>query len=132
MQTGYEMACKARDNSYSPYSKFPVGCSMILKDGTVITGTNVENVSLGGTICAERSAMCSLISQGLNPDDIVEIHITALTDQTIKPCGICRQFLSEFIDETVKFYLYTKDGSCETYTIKDLFPNAFYKKELNV
>ena len=85
-------------NSYSPYSKFRVACSIIMKDNTFIKGVNVENKSYGLTICAERNAMTSLISQGYNYKDIDYVIVVSDTADKIIPCGACLQFLNEFIN----------------------------------
>ena len=57
-------ALEAKTNSYSPYSKFRVGCSLLTEDDTIFTGCNVENASYGLTICAERTAICKAVSEG--------------------------------------------------------------------
>jgi cytidine deaminase len=80
--------------SYSPYSKFPVGAALLLKNGHIITGTNVENASYGLGICAERVAIVKAISEGNN-----EFEAIAIVSGKIKncyPCGSCLQFMSEF------------------------------------
>lgn len=87
-------AIKARKLSYSPYSKFPVGAALLCEDGTIITGTNVENGSYGLTICAERVAITKAVSQGIRK--FKAIAIVADTSQPCPPCGACRQFISEF------------------------------------
>lgn len=57
-------ALEAKTYSYSPYSKFRVGCSLLTEDDTIFTGCNVENASYGLTICAERTAICKAVSEG--------------------------------------------------------------------
>jgi cytidine deaminase len=59
-----EKAIEAKQHSYSPYSRFRVGCSLVTEDGQFFTGCNVENASYGLTICAERTALCNAVSQG--------------------------------------------------------------------
>ena len=68
-------ALMAREKAYVPYSRFKVGAAILLKDGTYIHGCNVENGSYPLGNCAERSALFSLVSQGYDPKDIVEITI---------------------------------------------------------
>jgi cytidine deaminase len=90
----FHKASDAKQNSYSPYSKFRVGAALLAKDGRVFTGTNVENASYGGAICAERSAVVSAVSCGCTEFDA--IMITTDVDDLIAPCGFCRQFMVEF------------------------------------
>jgi|SRR5271165_126930 homotetrameric cytidine deaminase len=92
-----EQARRAALNSYSPYSGFRVGAALLLTNGEVVTGTNVENVSYGVTICAERSALVGAVSR-FGPDIRVEaVAVANLNDAASPPCGACRQMLSEFI-----------------------------------
>jgi homotetrameric cytidine deaminase len=90
-------ARRAALHSYSPYSSFRVGAALRLTNGAVVTGTNVENVSYGLTICAERSALVSAVSQ-FGPEIRVEaVAVANLSDAASPPCGACRQVLAEFI-----------------------------------
>ncbi|HOV15649.1 MAG TPA: cytidine deaminase, partial [Spirochaetota bacterium] len=90
-----EKAKKVALNSYSPYSKFRVGASLLTKNGEIFCGTNVENGSFGGTICAERVAITTAISNGYR--DFEAICVVGLDCKNyIYPCGICLQFISEF------------------------------------
>jgi len=85
-------------NSYAPYSAFRVGSALLLSNGEVITGANVENVSYGLTICAERSAVVTAISR-FGPDIRIEaVAVVNLNDSPSPPCGACRQVLAEFIE----------------------------------
>ena len=93
-----EEARKAALHSYSPYSGFRVGAALRLASGEVVTGTNVENVSYGLTICAERSALVRAVAQ-FGPDvRIAAAAIVNLNDAPSPPCGACRQVLAEFMD----------------------------------
>jgi len=89
-------ARKAADMAYVPYSKFRVGAALLCKDGTIITGCNVENRSFGLTICAERNAIAAAITKGRITFDAVAIS-TPDSVEPVGPCGACRQVLSEFI-----------------------------------
>ena len=96
--TSKELLLKAREAagfSYSPYSNFRVGAALLTKDGKIFTGTNVENRSYGGTICAERTAVCKAVSEGYKEFDSIAI-IGLDTDKILPPCGMCRQFMTEF------------------------------------
>ncbi len=93
-------ALKARNNAHTPYSGFHVGAALLCADGQVIVGANVENASFGGTICAERSALCAAVSQGKREFAAIAI-VGGLAEEEIPqkicpPCGICRQFMTEF------------------------------------
>ena len=80
--------------SYAPYSKFRVSCVLESEDGKLFTGVNVENVSYGLTICAERTAICKAVSEGHQRFKRIVI---ACDDPNVKisPCGACRQVLHE-------------------------------------
>jgi cytidine deaminase len=89
-----DSAEQARENSYSPYSKFRVGCALLTKDGNIIKGANIENASYGLTICAERSALVTAASAGER--NLPLAVVTTDMDYAVTPCGACRQFLHEF------------------------------------
>ena len=118
------------ENSYSPYSNFKVGAAILLTDGTVVTGTNVENASFGATICAERSAIVSLISQGLNPKDIKKIAITSYMDTFTPPCALCRQVMGEFFNDDVEIIMGNKNLDTKVTSIEEILQYRFTKKEL--
>ncbi|XP_052820801.1 cytidine deaminase-like [Mya arenaria] len=86
---------EAKEQSYSPYSKFRVGAALLCQDGRIYTGCNVENVSYGLTICAERTALVKAVSEGHRKFKAIAIA-SDLANKTISPCGACRQFLVEF------------------------------------
>lgn len=89
----------AREQAYAPYSNFAVGAALLGKSGNIFTGCNVENVSLGLTICAERSAVTAAVQAGER--GFVAIAIAAASAAAIVPCGACRQVLAEFNDSMV-------------------------------
>jgi homotetrameric cytidine deaminase len=91
-------ARKVAENSYSPYSGFRVGASLHLKSVQVVTGTNVENVSYGLTICAERAALVRAVSEFGPNLRIQAVAVANLNDAASPPCGACRQMLAEFMD----------------------------------
>ncbi|VDM46906.1 unnamed protein product [Toxocara canis] len=98
-------AKRAMEKAYCPYSKFRVGAALLTKDGTVITGGNVENASYGGTICAERSAVVRAVAEGHT--EFKAIAVAGATAEPISPCGICRQFLVEFGNMQVIYCVYS-------------------------
>lgn len=119
-------ACQERQRSYSPYSKFRVGAALLGRSGTVYLGTNVENVSFGLAICAERSAVARAVSDG--EQDFVAIAICADGPQPTAPCGACRQVLLEFGPQ-MQVILAGEDGlagETRELTVADLLPHAFF------
>lgn len=89
-----EAALKVRLNAFAPYSQFLVGAALLDSDGVIHTGCNVENISFGLTICAERGAVMGAVAKGKR--SFVAIAIVADSDVPLSPCGACRQFLAEF------------------------------------
>ena len=91
-------AIKATQHAYAPYSKFSVGCAILLENKQIITGTNVENASYPVGICAERTALSHVVSNHPN-ERIRSMAISYLSekvsDEVIFPCGMCRQFILE-------------------------------------
>jgi homotetrameric cytidine deaminase len=92
-----ENAREAALKSYSPYSGFKVGAALMLAGGQIVTGTNVENVSFGLTICAERSALVRAIAEFGPQIRVAAVAIANLNSAASPPCGACRQMLAEFI-----------------------------------
>lgn len=93
-------ALEASKGAYAPYSHFHVGCAVALNDGTVVTGNNQENPAFPSSLCAERTALYYLGSQGKG-GQIQKIAIRAtsrdkLIGQPVTPCGACRQVMLEY------------------------------------
>ena len=84
-------ANRARDNAYAPYSQYRVGCAVLLKDGTVIKGINIENASYGVTICAERSAMATIITAGMQKNIMALAVVTSLSPRA-RPAACVANF----------------------------------------
>jgi cytidine deaminase len=95
MKKLFEAAVGASGKSYSPYSHFPVGAALLMTDGTIVTGANIENRSFGLTNCAERSAVFTAVSAGWRTFSALAIA-TPESDYPVGPCGACRQVLTEF------------------------------------
>jgi cytidine deaminase len=112
----YEHAIAAADVAYAPYSNFHVGAALLLRDGTVVTGVNVENAAYPLGICSERCALGRAVAQGAKPGDIEAIAITA------SPCGGCRQWLSEFKLDRVAFM---HEGELLVRRPDELLPDSF-------
>ena len=117
------MARDAAQDSYSPYSHFPVGAALECADGSVFTGCNVENAALGDTICAERTACVKAVSEGYR--DYVRLAIYAESQDYCMPCGSCRQFLSEFNDGELEILCCRADGRYVSYRLRQLLPYTF-------
>ncbi len=122
-------AIDARKNAYSPYSKFAVGAAILLKDGSVIKGSNIENASFGLSNCAERSALFSLYSQGYKKEDIVAMAVSANTNEPVSPCGACRQVINELFPKDAPIYLTNLGSKVKKVTIKELLPYSFEEVE---
>ncbi len=108
-----DLAKQAAQNAYAPYSGFRVGAALRLANGEIVTGTNVENVSYGLTICAERSALVRAVSQFGPKIRIEAVAVANLNDAPSPPCGACRQVLSEFIQPDTPVIFPADNGPCD-------------------
>ena len=120
-------ARKAAENAYSPYSKFRVGAALQLTSGEVVTGANVENVSYGLTICAERSALVRAVAEFGPKIRIAAVAVANLNGTPSPPCGACRQVLSEFVLPQAPVIFPVTDG-VRTMAFSGLLPLAFELK----
>ncbi|AHH10800.1 cytidine deaminase [Borrelia coriaceae] len=130
----FQLAEAARNNSYSPYSKFKVGACIKTKNNAFFQGSNVENASFGATRCAEQTAIMNMISSvGTQKIDFILITTTPAS----VPCAICRQVMSEFFEEDTKILMTDPNQFNATntvsqiYTLKDLLQIPFNKQELS-
>jgi len=121
-------AIVARENAYAPYSKFQVGAAVITQNNNVFTGCNVENASYGGTICAERVALCKAVSSG--DRNIKAIAIVYDEENFASPCGICRQFIYEFGSE-IEVIMAKLNGEYKIKEISELLPDGFGNESFN-
>lgn len=115
-------ACAAREQAYAPYSKFKVGAAIIGGTGTIYDGANVENVSFGLTICAERAAIAKAVSAGERSIQAVAV----CTENGVTPCGACRQVIREFAADC-PVYLVDGDGRRRETSLAALLPESFGK-----
>jgi homotetrameric cytidine deaminase len=122
-----EQARQAALHSYSPYSGFRVGAALKLTTGEVVTGTNVENVSYGLTICAERSALVRAVAQFGPQIRIEAVAVANLNDAASPPCGACRQVLAEFSRPDTLVAFPSAEGM-RTMRFADLLPLGFDMK----
>jgi cytidine deaminase len=117
----YRRAFEAASNSYSPYSHFPVGAALLLPDGKISTGVNVENRSFGLSNCAERTAVFSAAASGYRTFQAIAIA-TPASVTPVGPCGACRQVLSEFAPpDTPVIFGASSENLVET-TLGELLP----------
>jgi len=110
-----------REKAYAPYSRFQVGAALRTRGGLVFCGCNVENLSFGLTVCAERAAVFAAIAAG--EKDFEAIAVVADSVQPVTPCGACRQVLVEFSSD-LKIYSENLQGQRYEATIAELLPRA--------
>ncbi|MEB3298959.1 MAG: cytidine deaminase [Candidatus Sericytochromatia bacterium] len=112
----------ARVNAYAPYSGFPVGAALLLADGTVVRGVNVENRTFGLTVCAERTAVATAVAAGHR--QFLALAVSAERAAPCPPCGACRQVLAEF-SPSLPIYLEGPDGTPVVHDLGQLLPEQF-------
>lgn len=120
-------ALEIKNKAYTPYSNFNVGCVVKTKTGKIYKGVNIENASYSPTLCAERNALSTAITDGER--DFAYIVVTGDSEYTY-PCGVCRQFIREFADSDTKIIVAKDVENYKTYTIDNLLPYSFSKKDL--
>ena len=117
----FRLAKGMLDKAYAPFSKFSVGAALLTNDGEIYTGVNVENSSLGATICAERTAFVKAVSEGRKDFDTVAV---VSSEGAVLPCGICRQFMFEFGDD-LRVITGEDEDHLKVYKITELLPEGF-------
>ena len=125
-----DMALKAREQAYAPYSNFKVGAALLLKDGSYVLGCNVENASYGLCNCAERTALFKLISDGYTKEDVVAMSIVGQTPHPISPCGACRQVMSELLNPNTPVVLANLNKDTMECKVVDFLPYSFNSEDL--
>jgi len=118
-------ARRAREQAYCPYSHFAVGAALLTSDGEIFAGCNVENLSFGLTVCAERTALYSAVSAGKR--QFSGLVLVTDTPEPVTPCGACRQALYEF---SPNLWIVTANllGEQRVYRLSELLPDAFSAK----
>ena len=122
-----ELAAKAKEMAYVPYSHFKVGAALLTKKGKVYTGCNVECSSYGVSLCAERTALVKAVSEGEREYEAIAV-VGGLEDTLTytTPCGACRQFLSDFGNlKVILGYQENKEWKTKVFELKDLLPESF-------
>ena len=119
-----ELARRAQQHAYAPYSGFPVGAAVLTEDGRVFLGCNVENSSFGLTVCAERNAVAAAVVAGSRP---VAVAVVTNRDH-VGPCGACRQVLHEFAPEMPVITAAQEGDEVRVGSLGELLPEAFVFK----
>ncbi len=117
-----ESAQAAREFAYAPYSRFYVGAALLTAGGEVYTGSNVENLSFGLTVCAERVAFYSAVAAGKR--DFIGLALVAETPEPVTPCGACRQVVHEFAPD-IWIACANLLGQYRLYKLRELLPYTF-------
>lgn len=118
----------ARGRAYAPYSKFKVGAAILADDGAIYSGGNVENAAYPNGVCAETSAISAMVLGGARK--IREIAVVAGGTKLVTPCGGCRQRIAEFAEPDTPVHICGPDGLRTTFTIAELLPASFDKRNL--
>ena len=130
MEEQIKKAIEVKKMAYSPYSKYQVGACLKTKSGKLYTGCNIENNGIQ-SICAERVAFCKAISEGEKDFESIVI-VGGKKGKELAytlPCGYCRQFMQEFVDENFKIIAYKSKEEQKEYTMEELLPSSFNLKE---
>lgn len=117
-------------NSYSPYSHFRVAAIAVMKDGKTFNGVNVENASYGASICAERSAILSAISNGYKKNDFDKLYVMCDNEKIGMPCFVCRMVISELFEKDREIICMNPSGDEEIHTVEELCPYPFSEEDL--
>lgn len=121
------LARECLDRAYAPYSRFHVAAAVLDDRGRVFTGVNVENVSYGLSMCAERVAIFAAVAAGAR--HIEAVAVTSSGTELLSPCGACRQVIAEFAAPEVPIHCETA-GRVHRWTVAQLLPHAFSAPQL--
>ncbi len=128
------LAIKAMDYAYVPYSGYRVGAALLCKDGTVYTGCNIENASYTPTVCAERTAIFKAVSEGNR--DFAMLAVAGGKDGRVEglfpPCGVCRQVIAEFCGPDFPVLVASGMGGYRRFRFEELLPNGFSPAYMDV
>ena len=125
LDTLMQKARAAAENSYAPYSQFRVGAALLLTNGEIVTGCNVENASYRLTTCAEQTAITSAVALHGPGIRIRAIAVANLNATASQPCGACRQTIQEFSTPDTIVFFPAEAGTTAQATIAELLPAAF-------
>ena len=125
IKDAFEKAVKVRENAYAPYSKFKVGSAIKFKNSDeIFVGCNVENISFGATICAERNAILNSIAVQ-QQQDIEFIVVVSDNEPPVTPCGMCLQVIKEFAKDDIDIYMANTKEIKMVMKLSELLPNPF-------
>ncbi len=119
-----EVAIAARNNAYAPYSGFCVGAALLTAKGNIYSGCNIENVAYSPSLCAERAAIAAAISNGERDFSLLAI-VGGSSDDYCYPCGVCRQWLSEFCNKDFPIIIANSTDDYCRMQLSELLPYAF-------
>ena len=122
-------AFEAMKDAYAPYSNYHVGACVKCKDGRTFRGVNIENASYGATNCGERTSIFATYAYGYRKEDIECLAIVSDGDRIAAPCGICRQVLSELLEQDTPIVL-SNGKDTQITCIKELLPFQFSSEDL--
>jgi cytidine deaminase len=125
----FDKALQVRQRAHAPYSHFPVGASLLTKQGNIYSACNVENASYGLSLCAETNALTQMIANG--DTQVAELLIIGGGKGLCAPCGACRQRLREFANDAALIHLCSSQGDIKTMTFGELFPLSFGPEDLS-
>lgn len=117
----YKKAEEALKTAYAPYSNFKVGAAVLSASGKIYTGCNVENASYPASICAERTAIVKAVSEG--EKELTKIAVASCRGDFTYPCGVCRQVLSEFMENA--FVIVGNGKEIKKFKVCELLPHSF-------
>jgi len=120
-----QRAIAVAHHAYAPYSHFRVGAAVLLSDGAIVTGCNVENASYRLTVCAEQAAIAAAVGLHGPQIRIRAIAVANLNDTASQPCGACRQTIHEFSTPDTIVFFPGEGGTIAQATIAALLPAAF-------
>lgn len=128
-----EKALEMRAMAYTPYSHFNVGAALLCKDGSIYTGCNIENAAHTPSNCAERTAFFKAVSEGKREFAAIAIAggpAEAKELDYCAPCGVCRQVMREFCEDSFEVILVRNKKDYQVYTLKEVFPMGFGPESL--
>ena len=118
-------AREVRERAHAPYSNFKVGAAVECRDGRIFTGCNVENSSYGLSLCAERVALFKAVSEGATDFTRIAVIADTRSQVPVRPCGACRQVISDLCGAETEVIMVNLDGHSETRRVAELLPAPF-------
>ncbi len=129
IETLIELAKQVSQKAYCPYSQFSVGSAILLSNGEIYSGCNVENISYGLSLCAERNAISHAVTQSEEKIELQMVVVYTPTATPTSPCGACRQVILEFANDNTQILCICDSDQQLKIRIEDLLPHAFNRIE---